>query len=118
MNAPNRFRPGRGVRRQPGEMNKTERAYSLHLDGLIRRGEIVAWKFEGLTLKLAKDTRYTPDFLVQLNDDALECHEVKGFWRDDAKVKIKVAAAMYPFTFRAFRPMPKKSGGGWERETF
>lgn len=33
----------------------------------------------------------------------MECHEVKGFWTDDAKVKIKVAAEQYPFRFIAFK---------------
>ena len=31
----------------------------------------------------------------------LELHECKGFWRDDARVKIKVAASLYPFKFIA-----------------
>jgi hypothetical protein len=41
-------------------------------------------------------------------------HEVKGFWQDDARVKIKVAASIYPFKFIAV----KKAKGGWEREEF
>lgn len=44
----------------------------------------------------------------------LEMHEVKGFWEDDARVKIKVAASFYPFSFIAARPKPKEEGGGWE----
>jgi hypothetical protein len=47
----------------------------------------------------------------------LEFHETKGFWRDDALVKIRAAAEQYPwFRFLAFRKLPK--GGGWQRETF
>ena len=48
----------------------------------------------------------------------MECHEVKGFWSDDARVKIKVAADMYPFRFMALKVLSKKNGGGWEVETF
>jgi len=45
-------------------------------------------------------------------------HEVKGFWQDDARVKIKVAADMYPFRFIAVKPRAKKDGGGWQTEAF
>jgi hypothetical protein len=53
-------------------------------------------------------------------DDVVEFHEVKGgFWRDDAKVKIRVAAAMYPmFRFYSFFKQPKKLGGGWVQKLF
>jgi hypothetical protein len=48
-------------------------------------------------------------------DGLLELHEVKGGpWQDDARVKIKVAAALYPFRFIAIRAR----AGGWEREEF
>lgn len=105
---------GRGVRRQPGTMNKTESAYARHLESQCATGEIVWWKFEGLTLKLAKDTRYTPDFCVMTRDGCIEFHEVKGFFEDDAKVKVKVAAEMFPFIFRLVRAKPQKHGGGFE----
>lgn len=43
---------------------------------------------------------YTPDFVVsrQLNDSewSLECHEVKGHWEDDARVKVRAVAALWP----------------------
>jgi hypothetical protein len=45
-------------------------------------------------------------------------HEVKGFWTDDARVKIKVAADLYPFRFIAAQALPKKQGGGWKIEEF
>jgi hypothetical protein len=58
--------------------------------------------YEAVTLKLAADTRYTPDFMVMEDDGTITFVECKGFWRDDAKVKIKVAAEMYPmFRFKA-----------------
>jgi hypothetical protein len=46
----------------------------------------------------------------------MEMHEVKGFWRDDARAKIKIAADAYPFRFFAIRKQPAKAGGGWEVE--
>jgi hypothetical protein len=39
---------------------------------------------------------------------------VKGFFRDDAKVKVKVAAEKFPLRFVVARERPKKLGGGWE----
>jgi hypothetical protein len=102
----------------PGAMNKTEAEYSAFLNLRRMAGEVAWFKFEAVTLRLAKATTYKPDFLVMLADGSLECHEVKGFWQDDARVKIKVAAELYPFRFRAFKPRPKKSGGGWEEEAF
>jgi hypothetical protein len=75
-------------------LNKTERAYYLHLQNVV----LVNWiGVQNLTLKLADDCRYTPDFIVVRFSGAIEAHEVKGFWRDDAKVKIKVAARLFPW---------------------
>ena len=102
-------------RLKSGEMNKTEAAYAAHLDA---DPDIVWWKFEGLKLRLADKTFYSPDFFVMRRDGALEAHEVKGFWEDDARVKIKVAASLYPFRFLALQPAAKKHGGGWKVEEF
>ena len=108
---------GRG-RHKPGEMNGTERKMAEHLEGMKHRREIVDYRFESMTLKLAKDTRYTPDFMVMMPDCEIQFWEVKGFWHDDARVKIKVAAALFPFVFVGCRLTPKKRGGGWEFEVF
>jgi hypothetical protein len=45
-------------------------------------------------------------------------HEVKGFWQDDARAKIKIAADLYPMRFVAIRVQSKKEGGGWASEEF
>lgn len=104
---------------KPGVMNSTELDYSTVLEARKQAGsDILWWVFESITLKLAQDTRYTPDFVVMRADGLLECHEVKGFWQDDAKVKIKVAAEKFPFRFLAVRKLPKKDGGGWETTEF
>lgn len=104
--------------RLQGEMNKTERAYSQLLELRKAAGEVLWWKYQGVKLRLADNTFYTPDFDVVVADGGMEMHEVKGHWLDDARVKIKVAADLYPFVFRAMRPRAKKHGGGWEEETF
>ena len=101
-------------RLKQGSMNKTELAYEQQLRILLLAGEIVWYKFEAINLRLADKTFYKPDFFVMLADGTLEVHEVKGYWADDAKVKIKVAAEMYPFRFIAV----KQKGGKFAIEEF
>ncbi|TAI99824.1 DUF1064 domain-containing protein [Pectobacterium versatile] len=101
-----------------GQMNKTEAAYSQHLEIMKQAGKVLWYRFEGVKLRLADSTFYSPDFAVMLSDGTLEMHEVKGFWQDDARVKIKVAADMYPFRFIGIKPRPVKAGGGWQVEEF
>jgi hypothetical protein len=49
----------------------------------------------------------------------MEMHEVKGFWQDDARAKIKIAADIFPFRFIAIKgkSIAKKNGGGWSWDT-
>ena len=96
-------------------MNKTERARGIDLEAMKRAGLIAAWWYEKWTFKLADDLRYTPDFVIQKMDGALEVEEVKGFWRDDARAKVKMFVALYPFKVRAYT---KGSNGSWDVETF
>ncbi|MFM7945056.1 DUF1064 domain-containing protein [Hafnia paralvei] len=105
-------------RLKTGQMNKTESEYCQLMELRKRTGEIVWYRFEGVKLRLADNTFYTPDFAVMLSTGEMEMHEVKGFWTDDARVKIKVAAEQYPFRFIAVKPKAKKAGGGWEVEEF
>jgi hypothetical protein len=105
-------------RLKTGAMNKTEAAYELDLRAAQARGDVLWYKFEGLKLRLADNTFYTPDFAVLAGDGVIECHEVKGFWTDDARVKIKIAAELYPFRFKALKAQARKHGGGWSEESF
>ena len=101
----------------PGTMNKTEAAYAAFLEQRRIAGEVAWWKFEALTLKLALGTRLTPDFFVMLADGSLEAHDTKGslhVYTDDAKVKMKVAASLFPFRFFVAIPRARKAGGGWD----
>ena len=99
-------------------MNGTEAAYAALLKVREQAGEVQWFKFEGLKLRLADATFYTPDFAVMAADGVIECHEVKGHWQDDARVKIKVAASLYPFRFIAVRKQSKRDGGGFVSEVF
>ena len=101
-----------------GAMNKTEAAYGQLLEQRKFAGEVAWYKFEGVKLRLADNTFYTPDFAVMLAGGQMEMHEVKGHWQDDARAKIKIAADMYPFRFIALKAKAKKHGGGWAEEDF
>ena len=105
-------------RLKQGEMNKTEQEYARLLENMKHAGEIIWYSFEGMKFRLADKTFYTPDFIVLTKEGYMEAHEVKGYWMDDARVKIKVAASMYPIKFKAIKKRPKKDGGGWELEDF
>lgn len=102
-------------RLKAGEMNKTEKAYSNFLEARNRIGEILWYSFEPINIRLAKNTFYKVDFLVMTKEGYLEAHEVKGFWTDDARVKIKIAAEKLPvFKFVAAR----LEKGNWIYEHF
>lgn len=105
-------------RLKTGERNKSEAAYESTLQARQIAGEVLWYRFEGVKLRLADNTFYTPDFAVMLASGQIELHEVKGFWADDARVKIKVAADQYPFRFIAVTAQPKRDGGGWKVEEF
>lgn len=95
---------GRAPVRQPdGQMNKTEAAYAARLALRKQVREIADYWYEPITLKLAHDCRLTMDFLVQLMDGTLELHDTKARWsnrataREDALIKMRVAARLFPF---------------------
>jgi hypothetical protein len=109
-------------RHTPGQMNKLERAYALHLEAERIAGRVQWFAFEAITFKLASDCRLTVDFAVLMADDTLEMHEVKAWskkkgkslWEEDAKIKMRVAAGKYPLRFVAVSRTPS----GWEMEEF
>jgi hypothetical protein len=109
-----KFAHARPRPQQERGMNRTEHAYSNHLALRKAAGEILEFGYERIKLRLADKTFYTPDFDVVLADGTLEMHEVKGFWEEDARVKIKVAAAIYPFRFVGVQ----KAAEGWKFEEF
>jgi len=102
------------LERKQEAMNKTEKEYHFHLLALQLAGKIVRYDFEPERLRLANNTFYSPDFRVIFPDGSVEFHEVKGYWRDDARVKIKVAAELHPYRFRAVQ----KAKTGWHYEDF
>lgn len=108
------------ILRNPNQ-NKTEAAYDERLRLRQLAGEIVAYRFELLKIILVhnvagqrNEMTYRPDFLV-IKKDCFEIHEVKGFWREDARAKIKMAAELLPwFKFVAVQYKKKQ----WVFEEF
>lgn len=90
-----------------------ERRYATHLQLLQLAGEVAAWRYEAIKLRLADGAWYTPDFMVEFPDGRLECHETKGFMREAARVRLRVAAEQFPcFRFLVVRA----AGKGFEVE--
>ncbi|WP_258179016.1 hypothetical protein [Burkholderia multivorans] len=96
-----------------GRMNKTEAAYADLLAARLHAGEILWFRFEALKLRLADRTFITIDFPVITAGGALEFHEVKGRWTDDARAKTKMAAEQFPFRFLAIQ---RDGRHGWRIE--
>jgi hypothetical protein len=101
-----------------GTMNKTEARYAAHLETLKIAGQVLWYRFEAIKLRLADNTFYTCDFAVMEADGTLAMHEVKGYMEEDANVKIKVAAASFPFRFVVIRNLTTVQGGGWHRTEY
>lgn len=104
------------------DMTSTERRYAENLRLRELAGEVLWWKFQGIKLRLADQTFFTPDFDVQLADGLLELHEMKTTWKqkggglrvgieEDAAVKLKVAAEQYPL-FRFVLAIECRDGAG------
>ncbi len=93
----NRFTRYASIRRRhiPGAMNRMEVAFAEQLELRKKAGEIRDYQFEAVKLRLAKATFYTCDFMAV--GEHITFYEVKGFKEDDAMVKIKVAARLFPW---------------------
>ena len=78
-----------------GQPNRQETKF---LELLINEG----WTFiayEAVKIRLAHQCWYTPDILAWKPKEKITFFEVKGFWEDDARVKVKVAARLLPKQF-------------------
>lgn len=102
-----------------GTMNKTEGRYAIYLDQQKLAGAVLWWNFEGIKLMLAPNTSITVDYAVMPDTGVLEMRDVKGakaMVTDDARAKMKVAAALYPFVFKFVYPAGKGSDAWIEEE--
>jgi hypothetical protein len=76
------------------KLNKLEADYENYL---LLQSPNVFITSQQLSFRLANGLRYTPDFVVFDTFGSVDAHEVKGFMRDDAAAKLKVAATLFPF---------------------
>ncbi len=81
---------------RPRGMNRLESRFAAELAAWKATGQIEWWGYEVLKLRLAKGAWYKPDFLVQFKQGFV-LYETKGFMREAANVRIKVAAETYRF---------------------
>jgi hypothetical protein len=98
------------IRQNGAGLNKTEQAFFDWLR--VNIGYSATIYPQAVTLKLGNGVRYTPDFFVRFPAGTLSAYEVKGFMRDDAIVKLKVAASTYKFI--QFYLVTRRKGGGWD----
>jgi hypothetical protein len=93
-------------------LNKTEREFLGWIEGNLAYHRLY---IQEIRLRLAKKTWYLPDFIVWGKRGEWKVFEVKGFMRDDAAVKLKVAAEKYrEFQFILVTKKKQKDGGGWD----
>lgn len=80
--------------------SRWEANYARYLEFLKLSGCIHEWQHESKTFWFENIKRgcrsYLPDFEVTLNDGSIEYHEVKGWYDDRSKTKVKRMAKYYP----------------------
>ena len=86
----------------PRGMNKLETRFAEQLEAWKLAGEVAWWDREPIRVRLASGAWYKPDFVAESlpvcsattnpNLGRLIAFEVKGHWREAARVRIKVAA--------------------------
>jgi len=103
------------IRENPRGMNKTEDAYAWVLEAMKKSGEIKDYRFESINLRMADRTYYRPDFLVVFHTH-FEIHEIKGgFVQDDAMVKFKATAELFPwFKWKMIQGKPHRGSYEWK----
>ena len=93
---------------KPTGMNKLEARYAEELENRRWAGLIQRWDYEAVKLRLADGAFYTPDFRVVDREGFVEMHETKGFMREAALVRLKVANNLHPYVFKLVRWEPKQ----------
>ncbi len=95
-------------------MTKLERSF---FEQMSASSQIVKILREPYKLRLAGRTWYTPDFVVwpvvYTGDCRPACVELKGWMREDAAVKLKVAATLYAAEWR-WLLVTRAGRHGWE----
>jgi hypothetical protein len=116
-------RSGAGNGKSRGRMNRTEREFSFILEAMKRKGDILRWEYEGITLRWEvgeEIIKYTPDFVVFPPAVAVSGQvkfiEIKGRFTkgkfERAVERFRHAKTYWPeFVFE----LHQKTVGGWKR---
>ncbi len=89
--------------------SESEANYAARLEAMRRTGEILAWLYEPMSLRIGERCNYRPDFLVirqgPTTEDTtiFEFVEIKGRhrFREKGIVKFRAAEGLYPwFTWK------------------
>lgn len=94
-------------------MNGIESWYWSTIVERVKSGEFLSARYEAITIRLAPKTTWTPDFFIIKKDGTAMFHETKASWKgagqDVSRVKVKLAAEMYPeFEFSVIMIKNKK----------
>ncbi len=80
--------------------SKWEANYACYLDFLVKQKQIKKWEYEPdcfIFEEIKFGTRsYRPDFKVTNNDGSVIYHEIKGWFDDKSKLKLKRMKKYYP----------------------
>lgn len=111
--------PAKGRIPTPRGMNKNERSYAAHLEGLYLSRQILWYGYEAVRVRIGHDCFLTPDFLVMYPDHRLELHELKGrkgksfYAEEDAVVKARAVGARFPIPIYIIW---QQTDGTWTRK--
>ena len=84
---------------KPKGMNKWEAQFAERLECQRVAGDLTWWAFEPFRIRLADGTFYRPDFVTVDKDGRTAIYEVKGHFREAARVRLKVAVEKLPYPF-------------------
>lgn len=102
---------GVAVKPTPGiAKNDWESRYGSQLHLRMMASDIAMYAYQPIRLRLATAVWYTPDYIVRHIDNTIECVEVKGFMREAANLRLKIAVDRFPqFRFT----IAKLDKGNW-----
>ena len=103
----------------PPEVWPKRNKWEMQFEEYLRNGEGTNELMilpQALTFRLARATSYTPDIIMtdQEGGGNIIAYEVKGFWRQSGRIKIKMAARLFPFV--TFIAVTRPKGQGWQFE--
>jgi hypothetical protein len=93
--------------------SRLEAEFAAELQWWKESGQIQIWRYEPIVLRLGPGLTYRPDFWVVWKDGSVGFVEVKGWMRDDARVKLLTAAEQYPEFRFLLATKPGGKRGQW-----